>query len=135
MYLKTTSFLSAIVCSSSLTIHCSQKLNNSSVYPIRKYIFLVPMPRWIIPAILIILCCLLIMTSLVKRPCHVPTINFLMKASSTAVSEDLNPPSRFAEKYWFKKFILKYLQVSQKFINPRWILSINLSNIKIVSLI
>lgn len=63
----------------------------------RKYIFLAVTALDIIPAIRIMLCCRLIIISLMNSPCHVPTMNFLMKTSSTAVSDGRKPPLIFAE--------------------------------------
>jgi hypothetical protein len=105
MYLNTTSLLSATVCNSNLIGHCNQKLKNSSVYPIRKYIFLVPILLLMIPAILIILCWRFMITSLTNKLCQVPTMNFLMNMSSTAVSEARRPPSKFEVFHEFHDFL------------------------------
>lgn len=96
IYLNMTDLGSVTLCNSNLTGHCSQKLSNSSLYPIRKYIFLALILCRTIPAMRIMLCCLLMMISLRNKACHVPVINFLINMSSTAVSAGLNPPSKLA---------------------------------------
>lgn len=111
MYLNITSFLSATVCNSNLTGHCNQKESNSSVYPIKKYIFLALTFRAIIPAIRMILCCLLIITSLTNSPCHVPVMNLRMNMSSTAVWGALSPPLTLARK--FKSYFKEMTQLSR----------------------
>lgn len=50
-----------------------------------------------IPAILIMLCCRLMMISLANKLCHVPIINCRMNISSTAVSAGLLPSFIFAK--------------------------------------
>ena len=99
MYLNIVSRLSATVCNSNLMGHCSQKLNNSSVYPIRKYIFLGCTCRATMPDILMMLCCLLIIISDAKSACQVPVRNFLMNISSIAVSDVRSPPRTLAKIY------------------------------------
>lgn len=133
MYLKTVCPLSSMVCSSNLIGHCSQLLSSSSQYPMRKYIFLAGMPWRRMPAILIMLCCRLMITSEQKRSCHVPVINLLMKTSSTAVSAALKPsykvPSSLKEQVQSNnstRYLLKIgnklvgVLVSQEFHDFRW---------------
>lgn len=101
------SFLSATVCSSRVMGHCNQYDNNSSVYPIRKYIFRAVIPRRIIAATRMWLCCRLIITSEQTRSWKVPVRNRRMKMSSTAVSAVRRPSRIVAEKSFRMKFQVK----------------------------
>lgn len=100
MYLKITSRLSGIVWISRVTGHCSQFASSSSVYPMRKYIFLGLIARFIITATRMWLNCRLMMTSELTSEWKVEVINLRMKMSSVIVCASRKfSPRRFTKKY------------------------------------
>lgn len=97
IYLKMTSSFFSVVCNSNFTGHCSQLASNSSLYPIRKYIFLEGIPCLRMPAIRMRLCWRLMMISEQNKSCQVPVMNRLMNTSSSEVSAALCPSSNEAK--------------------------------------
>lgn len=98
IHLKRTSLGCCTVCTSIRIGRLNKWDSSSSVYPLRKQIF-IGLCTWLIrPAMIIRLCFRLIITSLTNSPCHVPLINFLIKTSSTVVCDAFfASPSRLPE--------------------------------------
>ena len=85
--LKSMSFLWSTVWISSLTGLFKKCDKSSSLYPTRKYSFLGNRARDTSPAIIIMFCRLLMITSDKNKLCHVPSMNLRMNMSSIVVWE------------------------------------------------
>lgn len=100
-------------CTSTLTLYLSRCDNNSSVYPIRKWMVVTEGNGHTAPHRITLLCLLLIITSLSHTLYHVPSINFLMNWSSITVSMGCLKGSRRLPKLahtfmWITRPLLQY---------------------------